>query len=705
MFQIKQNLAGGVPELTAVPAARAGVRSVRIRTRTSLISLGTERMLVEFAKANYIEKMRQHPDKVRMVFDKIHTDGFFAALDSVRSKLDQPIALGYCNAGVVLDTGGGVRCFRSGQRVVSSGPHAEVVCVSKNLCAGIPKELPDRTAAFTAVGAIALQGIRLVQPTLGEAVVVTGLGLIGLIAVQLLRAHGCSVLGIDFDPQKLRLAQAFGAETVDLSAGENPVLCADRFSRGRGVDAVLIAAATRSNEPVHEAALMCRRRGRIVLVGVAGLELSRDDFYKKELSFQVSCSYGPGRHDPAYEEDGHDYPLSHVRWTAQRNFEAVMDMMADGRLNVDPLITHTFSFEDVAEAYKLLEGDGFHLGIILEYPRDKEVDELLRSTVLLPKPPNYRAGGLQGRPSIAFIGAGAYASKALIPAFKKTGAHLAAIASARGLTAAHAGCKFGFAEATTDTEAIIADPRVDTVVIATRHNSHASLVCRALKAGKHVYVEKPLALTAGQIDEIEDLYLALSGRPLLLVGFNRRFSPHVQKAKSLLEAIKGPKSFIYTVNAGAIPSDHWTRDPEVGGGRLLGEVCHFIDLLRYLSGHTIAEVRGDSQSSGTVSVHLTFDDGSLGSIHYMTSGHSSFSKERLEVFGDARILAIDNFRRMRGFGWPHFRQLNLWAQNKGSFEMVAAFVKAIQQGGISPIPFNELIEVSRATVKANMSAG
>lgn len=382
-----------------------------------------------------------------------------------------------------------------------------------------------------------------------------------------------------------------------------------------------------------------------------------------------------------------------------------MDMMADGRLNVDPLITHTFSFEDAAEAYKLLEGDGFHLGIILEYPRDKEMDELLRSTVLLPKPPNYRTGGLHGRPSIAFIGAGAYASKALIPAFKKTGAHLAAIASARGLTAAHAGRKFGFAEATTDTEAIIADPRVDTVVIATRHNSHASLVCRALKAGKHVYVEKPLALTAGQIDEIEDVYLALSGRPLLLVGFNRRFSPHVQKAKSLLEAIKGPKSFIYTVNAGAIPSDHWTRDPEVGGGRLLGEVCHFIDLLRYLSGHTIAEVRGDSQSSGTVSVHLTFHDGSLGSIHYMTNGHNSFSKERLEVFGDARILAIDNFRRMRGFGWPHFRQLNLWAQNKGSFEMVAAFVKAIQQGGISPIPFNELIEVSRATVKANMSAG
>jgi predicted dehydrogenase/threonine dehydrogenase-like Zn-dependent dehydrogenase len=687
MKQILQTMRNGNIEIADVPCPEVSGNQLLVRTRVSLISSGTERMLLEFGRANWIEKARQQPDKVRMVLEKARTDGLVATLQAVQAKLDQCIELGYCNAGEVI---------ASGVRVVSNGPHAHIVSVPKNLCANIPESVSDDAAAFTVVGAIALQGIRLAKPTLGETFVVTGLGLIGLIAVQLLRAHGCRVLGVDYDSKKIDLAHQFGAEVVDLSRGEDPISAADRISRHRGVDGIIITAATRSSEPVHQAALMSRKQGRIVLVGVTGLELSRDDFYKKELNFQVSCSYGPGRYDTAYEEGGQDYPFGYVRWTAQRNFEAVLDMMADGRLDVARLVTHRFPFERAIEAYELIQGDEFHLGVLLGHSGEKTDEELSAHTIRLqPEWTRTRSKG-----NIAFIGAGSYASTTLAPAFQKAGAGLQIIASNGGLSAASVGRKFGFSEATTDIDKLIEDSRIDTVVITTRHDSHASLVCRALKAGKNVFVEKPLAMRAEEIDEIESLLTNMKNKPLLMVGFNRRFSPQIVRIKELLAGVKGPKAFVCTVNAGAVPSNHWILDPERGGGRIVGEACHFLDLLRFLAGAPIIDLSHTAMNKETASISVSYADGSIGSIHYLANGNRSFPKERLEVFCEGRVLQLDNFRKLRAFGWPRFHRMNLWRQDKGANACVAAFLKTVREGGPAPIPLAELIEVARFTLQA-----
>ncbi len=536
--QILQNLKTGQTELAEIPCPAAKHGQLLIRSRQTLVSAGTERMLVEFGKGNLLEKARQQPDKVRMVMEKAKTDGLLPTLEAVRNKLDQALPMGYCNVGEVLASGPGVAGFALGDRVASNGKHAEAVNVPVNLCAKVPGGVSDEAAAFTVLGAIALQGIRLAQPTLGEAVVVTGLGLIGLVAVQLLRAHGCRVLGLDFDPAKLALARQFGAETVDLGAGQDPLAAAQAFSRGRGVDAVLVTAATKSNEPMRQAAQMCRKRGRIVLVGVAGLELSRADFYEKELSFQVSCSYGPGRYDPDYEEKGQDYPVGFVRWTEQRNFEAVLDMLADGRLDVVPLISHRFKIEDAEQAYGLVGGSAPSLGILLQYPSaaDRPEAALRADTVRL-----RLASPAVGKATVAFVGAGNYATAVLIPAFKAAGARLKTVVSAAGVSGAHAGRKFGFEETTTATDKVFADPDITAVVISTRHDSHAGLVCQALEAGKPVFVEKPLGLTFEELARIEAIYAKVSAQGqtlLLMVGFNRRFAPQVVKMKALLAGLR-----------------------------------------------------------------------------------------------------------------------------------------------------------------------
>jgi len=677
--QVIQHLSSGDVALKDVPAP-AGKR-MHIATRVSLISPGTERMLLDFGRAGWIEKARQQPDKVRQVIEKIRTDGLFATLDSVKAKLHQPVALGYSNAGIVVEVGPGVTEFRPGDRVVSNGPHAEVVHVPKNLCARIPPAVSDESAAFTVLGAIGLQGVRLAQPTLGETFAVMGLGLIGLLAVQILRAHGCRVIGIDPDKERAELARKFGA--LPLSPGET-------------VDGVLIAAATRSSEPVHQAAQMCRKRGRIVLVGVTGLELSRDDFYKKELTFQVSCSYGPGRYDPAYEEKGQDYPVGYVRWTARRNFEAVLQLMAEGKLNVERLITHRFPFEQAEKAYELLLSEEPHLGVLLEYP-EKPRGELLARTVALTAAPR-KPRRAPRAPSVAVVGAGAYATRILLPALQKASVELRSIASSGGLSAAHAGRRFGFAEATTDVDALLECKDIDAVVIATRHDSHARFVCKALRAGKHVFVEKPLAIKGEELEQIESVYRQADG--ILMVGFNRRFAPHVVKMKELLAALKGPKAVICTVNAGKVPADHWTQDADVGGGRIIGEACHFIDLIRFLVGAPVKTVQTSRVNADTVSITLGYQDGSIGTVHYFANGSRRFPKERIEVFCGGRILQLDNFRRLRGYGWPGFRSMRLWRQDKGNAECVRAFVDAVREGKPSPIPFEELIEVCRTTLEA-----
>lgn len=702
MKQVLQNLKDGSTEVAEVPAPRAGRGQLLIRTTRTLVSAGTERMVVDFGKAGLIDKARQQPDKVRMVLDKIRTDGLMPTIEAVRNKLDHPLPMGYCNVGEVVEVGADVTGFEVGDRVASNGKHAEMVSVPVNLCAKVPDVVPDEDATFTVLGAIALQGVRLVQPTLGETVVVTGLGLIGLVTVQLLRAHGCRVLGLDFDAARLNLARRFGAEVVDLEASADPITAAMQYSRGRGVDAVIVTASTKSSEPIHQAALMCRRRGRIVLVGVTGLELSRADFFEKELTFQVSCSYGPGRYDPNYEDKGQDYPVGFVRWTEQRNFEAVLDMLAEGRLDVAPLVSHRFDIAGAERAYAVVGGSEPSLGIVLRFAEPGAAAAAPARTVALAAA---TVAPVAGTPSISVIGAGNYAGAVLIPAFKATGTRLARIASAGGASSVHLGRKFGFAEATTDTAALLADPTTDAVVISTRHDTHAEYVLRALAAGKHVFVEKPLALTLDDLARIEAA-AAAAPRKLLMVGFNRRFAPQVVKAKQLLAGTPGPKTFVMTVNAGAIPANHWTQDRAVGGGRLVGEGCHFVDLLRFLAGASIESFQVahmDAATADTASVTLRFADGSLGTIHYLANGSKAFPKERLEVFAGGRVLQLDNFCRLTGFGWPGFRSMNLWRQDKGQGACARAFVDAVRSGGAAPIPLDDLLEVARITIEIGES--
>lgn len=715
MKQILQSLSSGSTSVSNVPVPHLPPGGLLIGTRHSLVSAGTERMLVEFGRSGWLARARQQPDKVRMVLEKARTDGMAATFEAVQSKLDQPLPLGYSNVGVVQAVGQDATGFAVGDRVVSNGPHAEVVTVPSTLCARIPDSVSDEQASFTVLGAIGLQGIRLAAPTLGECVVVTGLGLIGLLTVQLLRAQGCRVMGIDPDAERRALAQSFGAELAvnpidgDVSGG------AERFSRGRGVDAVLITASTRSNEPVSQAAHISRKRGRIVLVGVTGLELSRADFYEKELSFQVSCSYGPGRYDPNYEEKGNDYPVGFVRWTEQRNFEAVLDMMAAGAIDVAPLISHRFDLDQAEQAYEVLASGESSLGIVLRYPGfdenaddDGRADRVVIANGATDNPP-------AGTGRVAFIGAGNYAGRVLIPAFKAAGADLQLIVSGGGVSAAHYGRKFGFAEAGTDWRSAISDSALDTAVIATRHDAHARQVIAALEAGKNVFCEKPLCLTLDELAEIENALdkarqadpEAETRSPILMVGFNRRFSPHVLKMKALLSSVNEPKAFVMTVNAGMIPSDHWTQDPAVGGGRIIGEACHFIDLLRHLADSpiegadivTLGPSPGMAIRDDKATIVLRFEDGSTGTIHYLANGHKSFPKERLEVFCAGRVLQLDNFRRLRGWGWSGFSRMNLWRQDKGQINCVKAFMRSVAGKSTPAIPIGEILEVSRVSIE------
>jgi predicted dehydrogenase/threonine dehydrogenase-like Zn-dependent dehydrogenase len=698
MKQIFQDLKSGETRVEDVLSSQGARNQLLITSLKSLVSVGTERMMVDFGKANLLEKALQQPDKVKQALAKISTDGFFPAVEAIRSKLDQPLPLGYSNVGIVSDNGG--TSFSVGDRVVSNGHHAEVVRVPKNLCARIPDNVDDESAAFTVLGAIALQGARLAQPTLGEVIVVTGLGLVGLLTVQLLRAQGCRVLGIDFDSDKCRLAQSFGASVVDLSKGEDPIAVAQVFSRGRGVDGVIITASTKSNDPVHQAATMCRQRGRIVLVGVVGLELSRADFYEKELSFQVSCSYGPGRYDSDYEEKGQDYPIGFVRWTEQRNFEAVLDMMASGALDVKPLISNRFSIDEAPGAYKLLDTPGT-LGIVIDYPNSSEA--LAVKTIELVAPADSKSDDVV----CSFVGGGNYASRVLIPAFSEAGAELHTLVTSGGVSAAHQGSKHGFAKASTDLEATLTNETVNTIVIATQHNLHAQQVIAGLNAGKQVFVEKPLALTLDELASIDSAWQAGRGNNRLMVGYNRRFSPLTLTMKNLLDKVAGPKTFILTMNAGDIPADHWTQDREIGGGRIIGEACHYIDLLRFLVGAPISgfvgtrigAAPGEGVTEDKASITLSFEDGSMGTIHYFANGGKAFSKERIEAFGGDGVLQLDNFKRLEGYGWKGFKSQRLWSQNKGQKACAAAFVESIRAGQPAPIPYEEIMEVARVSIE------
>jgi predicted dehydrogenase/threonine dehydrogenase-like Zn-dependent dehydrogenase len=701
MRQVLQHLSSGEIEIADVPAPGVQPGHLLVQTRVSLISPGTERMLVEFSRGSLLAKARSQPDKVRQLVVKIRNDGLLPAAQAVRSRLDEPMPLGYCNVGRVLEVGKGTAGFAVGDRVVTNGPHAEVVAVPATLAARIPDEVEDESAAFTVLGAIALNGVRLLEPTLGEGFAVVGLGLLGLLGVQILRANGCRVLAVDVDARRCELARTLGADVVCIAGEGDPVRAARELSRDRGVDGVLVAATAKSDAIMQQAARMCRKRGRIVLLGVVGLGLRRDEFYEKEISFRVACSYGPGRYDPSYEAQGHDYPVGFVRWTAARNFEAVLDALAQRRLDTAQLVSRRLPMADAARAYDAIVTDREALGIVLAYPDTPPPLDRVKPIAKLAAP----RAATGHKPVVGVIGAGNFARQVLLPAIQATGSRIAAIASAGGLSSVHAARKLGAAEATTDATRVLESPDVDVVVIATRHDSHARLAAAALDAGKHVFVEKPLAIDDAGLALVTQAYERASGQHLM-VGFNRRFAPHAIKVKQLLRGRSEPVAISMTVNAGELPPGHWTCDPEVGGGRIIGEGCHFIDLAVFLVGSDIVSVEASpvlrpqlARPTGAASIQLGFADGSVAAIQYWTNGPKSFPKERVEVFSEGRALVIDNWRILRAFDWPGAPRM--WMrQDKGHGAELARFLAAVESGGAPLIPFAELHAVTRASFAA-----
>lgn len=689
MKQIIQDLKAGNTILEEVPDPQVREGCVLIQTTRTLVSLGTERMLVEFGKANLVSKARQQPDKVKQVLDKIKADGLMPTLEAVFNKLGLPLPLGYCNVGKVIAIGRGVTSFQVGDRVASNGTHAQVVCVPQNLVVKIPDNVSDEEATFTVIGSIGLQGIRLLQPTLGETIVVTGLGLIGLVTAELLKANGCRVIGVDFDQQKVDLAKEKGIIAFNPSVDGDIVKFVLEQTDQIGCDGVMITASAKTDDIIHEAALMCRKRGRIVLVGVIGLNIRRDDFYKKELSFQVSCSYGPGRYDDDYENKGQDYPIGFVRWTEKRNFEAILYSISSGALDVKPLISEIVPMDDYNQIYGDMKKKGV-IASIIKYPEQEEK----KSTVKI-ESANFSAS----KGKLGIIGAGNFTSATMLPALQKANASIKYIASAQGLSAKVLAKKVNAEYATSDYKEILNDSEVDLVLITTRHNSHAKITLDCLNAGKSVFVEKPLCLEQSELDEIINTYNSRKGLTLT-VGFNRRFSPHAVKMKQLLG--NTPMNIIATMNAGFIPADVWVHDMLVGGGRIIGEGCHFIDLCSYLATSKVISVSMNSlgthpaENTDNVSILLKYENGTNATINYFANGSKAYSKERIEVYSQERTLILDNWMELKGYGFKGFSKMSS-RQDKGHNAQFALLTERVKNGGEPLIPFDSIINTTKAS--------
>lgn len=708
MRQIIQSFKTGQTILEELPAPMVSRGALLIKTSHSLVSLGTERMLVEFGKANLIQKARQQPDKVKMVLDKIQAEGLIPTLETVFSKLEQPLPLGYCNVGTVVAVGEGVSGFAVGDRVASNGPHAEYVNVPQNLVAKIPDNVSQEEAVFTVISSIGLQGIRLCNPTFGETIVVTGLGLIGLLTAQMLVANGCRVIGIDIDAAKCALASSWGIETINPAKGGDPVQDVMAKTGGIGADGVIITASAKTNTIISDAAKMSRKKGRIILVGVIGLDLSRADFYEKELSFQVSCSYGPGRYDENYEQKGIDYPLAFVRWTEKRNFEAILQAISLQRLKVKELISEIIELEDFLKVYGEI-GSSKSIASILRYPsgEDTSVESIrnVKHTLLLADK-NYK--GSKG--VLGIIGAGNFTKMTMLPALKGGNANFKYIASSGGLTGTQLAKKYGFSHSTTDYTEILKDSEVDAVIITTRHNSHSKFVMEALAAKKHVFVEKPLAINAEQLKAVIGAYESqVSDNPenkaSVMVGFNRRFSPHIAAIKNSLGAEPGPINLVATMNAGFIPANVWVHDMQVGGGRIIGEACHYLDLCVFLTGSTIVSVcmnamgQTPMENTDNASILVKFQNGSNAVINYFSNGSKAYSKERVEVYSKEKTWVMDNFRTTEAFGVKGFKNLKTKI-DKGHKNQFTQYVDFLQNGGKPLISWADLVNVSEASLAA-----
>jgi len=695
MKQIIQDLKNGNTILEEIPIPMIKKGCVLVKTHRSLVSLGTEKMLVEFGKGNLIAKARQQPDKVKQVLDKIKTEGLMPTLEAVFNKLGEPLPLGYCNAGEVIAVGEGVTEFAIGDRVASNGHHAEVVCVPKNLVAKIPDNVSYEEASFAVIGSIGLQGIRLVNPTLGETVVVIGLGLIGLLTSELLLANGCTVIGFDYDQRKVELAQQKGVLAYN-AADADVVKIVESLTHQMGADAVLITASTSSNDVISQAAKMSRKRGRIVLVGVIGLDIKRDDFFKKELSFQVSCSYGPGRYDEDYEQKGIDYPIGFVRWTEKRNFETILQAISKRQITVTDLITERVPLKDYLNIYNHL-GKG-SIASILEYTPE-QVQEARTIEVVS------KTWKLGGKGVIGIIGAGNFTKMTVMPALKNSGAQYKYISSAGGLTATSLAKKYRIAQSTTDYRLILDDQDVDLVIVTTRHDLHAKMVCEALASGKHIFVEKPLAINAEGLSSIIDTYCSLNNGASVNVGFNRRFSPYAQKAKLLIGETGSDLNMIATMNAGFIPRDIWVQDMKTGGGRIIGEACHFIDLMQFFAGSKVSAVVMSGlgvhpeENTDNAIITIRFENGVQGVINYFSNGSKSYPKERIELYAQGRTLVIDNFRKMTGYGFTRFSTMRA-GLDKGHKNQFKALVDAVKGSGQPLIPFDDLVNTTKVTLAA-----
>ena len=701
MKQLLQNIKTGksIVEDVPVPTPREGQALVKVAA--SLVSAGTERMVVEFAEKSLVGKARSRPDLVKQVLDKARREGLVNTAQAAFNRLDQPMALGYSSAGTIVALGKNMQGFKVGQRVTCAGGgyavHAEYNVVPHNLLTPLPKSVDFESAAFTTLGAIALHGFRLAEPQIGENLAIIGIGLLGLLTAQIASAAGCNVLGIDVDPARITLASSLGLQAIRREAAMDSSLA---FTAGRGFDVILICADTPSNDPVELAGVIARDRARVVATGAVGLSFPRKVYYEKEISFINSRSYGPGRYDLNYEEHGHDYPLGYVRWTEGRNFEAVVDLMAKGQLQVRPLITHRFDISQAAQAYEVITGKKKEkfLGVLLTYPEGKTKDE---SRIVFP----FTASKSTEEVKLGVLGAGMFANSVLLPSIQKAGGiQLVGIASSGGLHAQHSGKKFGFQYATSNDDEIFSDPNINTVAILTRHDTHAELVVKTLKAGKHVFEEKPLAINGTQLSAISK-QLKAENSPLLAVGFNRRFSPLAQSLSSFFSHRSEPMHLHYRVNAGAIPLNHWTQDPEIGGGRIIGEGCHFVDFITFLVGaapvSVIAHALPDNGKyrEDNVSMTFTFPDGSIGVVDYLANGDKSFPKERVEVFCGGKIAVLDDYVSLKTVK-DGKRNEERGAQNKGWVDEWKVFAKCIGEGGEPPIPYEQLIGVTRSTFAA-----
>jgi predicted dehydrogenase len=702
--QIYQSFKKGSLDVYDVPSPKIQKGMVIVKNMASVISIGTEGMVTSFGDKTIYQKVRSRPDLAKQVIDKMKIDGILPTLNAAMTRLDQPVALGYSCAGEIIAKSTEIKDVDVGDRVACAGggyaAHAEQILVPRNLIAKIPEGVSEEFAAFTTIGSIAMQGVRLANRGLGDTVAVIGLGLVGLITVQLLKAAGCKIIAFDPKASQLEVAQKLGIKNVTADHDYFLNMCS-KYTSGYGVDGVIITASTKSNEPVETAGEICRDKGIVVAVGAIGLNIPRKIYYEKELSFIISKSYGPGRYDKQYEEKGHDYPIGYVKWTENRNMQAFLSLLDVKAVDLDPIITHRFDINEADKAYELIKSpsDENLIGVIIQYPQKIKIDKKI---ILQPQKTNIFMS--ENNINIGFIGAGGFASNVIIPNLKKlTPVHLTGVCNTNPHTAHNKAQKFGFDYCTTDINEILKDDTINTLFITTRHNNHAELVLKALDFSKNIFVEKPLALKQEELKQISEKYISMGdNRPLVMVGFNRRFSPLVEKMKALLEERVNPMSIIITVNVGQIEKDHWTQDLEEGGGRIKGEACHFIDLMRFIVDKPITKwsaiKMGDDSLNDKVTISLAFEDGSFGSIHYFANGSKQYQKERVEVFNNGRILQLNNFKNLIGYGWPEFKKMKLRQQDKGHYKELQSFIDSINMQKSAPIPFDELLEVSRLTI-------